>query len=178
MTADDGCAVARPAGRDSAGVSCSGRPTRDRAERGRARFARAYGHQVRTRLGGCVCVYPPLGSGRTSRLRRGMTRPSTAGHHHATATRKPSLRGCELLRRELGEVREDRHRWRAQAERLSSTRPCLSGRWALTSRSPSSRPGSSRCRPSSPRWEQENATLRAVADKRREDFASATAPTS
>jgi hypothetical protein len=53
-----------------------------------------------------------------------------------------------------------------QADRLSSTRPCLPGHRAVTTRSPGS--GWRYCRPNSPRW-GENATLRAV-DERREDL--------
>jgi hypothetical protein len=75
-------------------------------------------------------------------------------------------------------VREDRDRWRAQAERLSSTRPCLPGHRAVTTRSPRFRVRIEALQGELAETGEENAELRAVADERREDFVSATAPTS
>ncbi len=56
--------------------------------------------------------------------------PTTTG---ATGALEAQIAGLlevgELLRRQLDDVREDRDRWRGQAERLALTRPAPSRSW-------------------------------------------------
>ena len=78
-------------------------------------------------------VYPfpaPTVAADTTVTATGPPPPTTTGATVALEAQIAGLREVgELLRRQLDDVREDRDRWRRQAERLALTRPPPSRSW-------------------------------------------------